>query len=91
MQTAERLSNFVAHVECQHPQEDLYRYCKSTIESEVLYIAYKALVNGSSEILEDTRVIIRCTCNCIFLLPYTYSFTGRMIITPRGSGEPVVK
>ncbi|KAM7451065.1 putative phospholipid-transporting ATPase IF [Porites harrisoni] len=43
MQTAERLSNFVAHVECQHPQEDLY------------------------------------------------SFTGRMIITPRGSGEPVVK
>lgn len=50
MQTAERLSNFVAHVECQHPQEDLYRYCKDVLESEVLYIACKALVNSNSEI-----------------------------------------
>lgn len=91
MQTAERLSNFVAHVECQHPQEDLYRYFKNVVESDVLYVACKAVLNSNSEILVDTKVVIRCTYNFIFLLPYTYSFTGRMIITPRGSGEPVVK
>ena len=50
MQTAERLSNFVAHVECQHPQEDLYRYCKIVTVRDVLYVACKALVNGNSEV-----------------------------------------
>ena len=68
MQTAERLSNFVAHVECQHPQEDLYRYCKIVIVCDVLYVACKVLVNGSSEIWVDTKVIIRCTYNFIFVL-----------------------
>ncbi|XP_078379696.1 phospholipid-transporting ATPase IF-like isoform X2 [Oculina patagonica] len=43
LQSPEELSHLMAHVECQHPQEDLY------------------------------------------------SFSGRMIITPRGGGEPVVK
>ena len=68
MQTAERLSNFVAHVECQHPQEDLYRYCKNVIVCDVLYVACKVLVNSNSEILVDTKVIIRCTYHFIFLL-----------------------
>ena len=68
MQTAERLSNFAAHVECQHPQEDLYRYCKNVVVSDVPYVACKAVLNGNSEILVDTKVVIRCTYNSIFLL-----------------------